>query len=63
MTLAGTANRSADARQGSASRQKRRFQAATPIARNLAGLAPNLIGQNFHAERHDEKWGADISYV
>jgi transposase InsO family protein len=29
----------------------------------LQGSAPNLLDQDFSAERPNEKWGADIFYV
>ena len=47
---------------GLKARQKRRFKRTTDSHHGLP-VAPNLLGQDFTAERPDEKWGADISYV
>ena len=47
---------------GLRARQKRRFKRTTD-SQHAWPVAPNLIDQNFQAERPDEKWGADISYV
>jgi transposase InsO family protein len=43
-------------------RQKRRFKRTTD-GHYAWPVAPNIIDQDFTAERRDEKWGADISYV
>ena len=43
-------------------RQKRRFKRTTDSHHGFP-VAPNLLAQNFAAERADEKWGADISYL
>jgi len=43
-------------------RQKRRFKRTTD-SHHAWPVAPNIIDQNFTAERRNEKWGADISYV
>ena len=47
---------------GLRARQKRRFKRTTD-SQHAWPVAPNLIDQDFEAERPDEKWGADISYV
>ena len=47
---------------GLGARQKRRFKRTTDSEHSWP-VAPNLIDQDFQAERPDEKWGADISYV
>lgn len=47
---------------GLKARQKRRFKRTTDSLHAFP-VAPNLIDQDFSAERPDEKWGADISYV
>jgi putative transposase len=47
---------------GLRARQKRRFKRTTD-SEHAWPVAPNLIDQDFEAERPDEKWGADISYV
>ena len=47
---------------GLKARQKRRFKRTTDSHHGLP-VAPNLLGQDVTAERPDEKWGADISYV
>jgi putative transposase len=47
---------------GLKARQKRRFKRTTDSHHGFP-VAPNLLAQNFAAERTDEKWGADISYV
>ena len=47
---------------GLKARQKRRFKRTTDSHHGFP-VAPNLLGQDFTAERPDEKWGADISYV
>lgn len=43
-------------------RQKRRFKRTTN-SETAWPVAPNLIDQDFKAERPDQKWGGDISYV
>jgi len=47
---------------GLQARQKRRFTRTTD-SQHAWPVAPNLIDQDFRAERPDQKWGADISYV
>lgn len=47
---------------GLAARQKRRFKRTTD-SQHAWPVAPNLIAQDFQAERPDQKWGADISYT
>lgn len=47
---------------GLKARQKRRFKRTTD-SEHAWPVAPNLIDQDFQAERPDAKWGADISYV
>src|SRR3954453_21399726 len=47
---------------GLKARQKRRFKRTTDSLHAFP-VAPNLLDQDFSAERPDEKWGADISYV
>jgi len=47
---------------GLRARQKRRFKRTTDSLHAFP-VAPNLIDQDFSADRPDEKWGADISYV
>ncbi len=47
---------------GLRARQRRRFKRTTDCHHALP-VAPNLIDQDFSAERPNEKWGADISYV
>lgn len=43
--------------------QKRRFRVATTDSRHALPIAPNLLEQRFTAERPDEVWTADITYV
>jgi putative transposase len=43
-------------------RQKRRFKRTTD-SHHTFPIAPNLIDQDFSAERPNQKWAADISYV
>jgi putative transposase len=43
-------------------RPKRRFKRTTD-SHHAFPLAPNLIDQDFSAERPNHKWAADISYV
>jgi putative transposase len=43
-------------------RQKRRFKRTTDSHHGFP-VAPNLLSQDFAAERPNAKWGADISYV
>ena len=43
-------------------RQKRRFKRTTDSEHDWP-IAPNLLDQDFAAERLNEKWGADISYI
>ena len=47
---------------GLRARQPRRFKRTTDSLHAFP-VAPNLLAQDFAAERPDEKWGADISYV
>jgi putative transposase len=47
---------------GLKARPPRRFQRTTDSLHALP-VAPNLISQDFSAERPDEKWAADISYI
>jgi putative transposase len=47
---------------GLKARQPRRFRRTTDSLHAFP-VAPNLLEQDFAAERPDEKWGADISYV
>ena len=47
---------------GLKARQKRRFKRTTDSHHGFP-IAPNLLEQNFSAERPNEKWNADISYV
>ncbi len=43
--------------------QRRRFRVATTDSGHDLPVAPNLLAQNFTAERPDEAWTADITYV
>jgi putative transposase len=43
-------------------RQKRRFKRTTD-SHHAFPIAPNLLEQDFSAERPNQKWNADISYV
>jgi putative transposase len=45
---------------GLKARQKRRFKRTTD-SHHACPVAPNLLDQDFSAERPNEKWGADIS--
>ena len=47
---------------GLKARQKRRFKRTTDSHHGFP-LAPNLLEQDFSAERPNQKWNADISYV
>jgi len=47
---------------GLRARRPRRFKRTTDSLHAFP-VAPNLLDQDFAAERPDEKWGADISYV
>jgi putative transposase len=47
---------------GLRARQKRRFKRTTDSLHAFP-VAPNLLDQDFSAERPDEKGGADISYI
>src|SRR5215207_8865084 len=47
---------------GLKARQLRRFKRTTD-SQHAFPVAPNLLDQDFSAERPGEKWGADISYV
>src|SRR5215208_7084405 len=47
---------------GLKARQRRRFKRTTDSLHAFP-VAPNLLDQDFSAERPDEKWGADISSV
>ena len=47
---------------GLQARMKRRFRRTTD-SHHAWPIAPNLLEQNFHAKRPNQKWAADISYV
>jgi putative transposase len=47
---------------GLKARQKRRFKRTTD-SHHAFPIAPNLLEQDFSAERPNQKWNADISYV
>lgn len=47
---------------GLVARRKRRFKRTTD-SQHAWPAAPNLIAQDFRAEKPDRKWGADISYI
>jgi putative transposase len=47
---------------GLKARQKRRFKRTTD-SQHAFPVAPNLLEQDFSAERPNQKWAADISYV
>jgi putative transposase len=47
---------------GLRARQPRRFKRTTDSLHAFP-VAPNLLDQDFSAERPDEKWGADLSYI
>ena len=47
---------------GLRARQPRRFKRTTDSLHAFP-VAPNLLDQDFSAERRDEKWGADLSYI
>ena len=47
---------------GIKARQPRRFKRTTDSLHAFP-VAPNLLDQDFTAERPDEKWGADLSYI
>ena len=47
---------------GLRARQPRRFKRTTDSLHAFP-VAPNLIEQDFAAERPDEKWGSDLSYI
>ena len=47
---------------GLKARQKRRFKRTTD-SHHAFPVAPNLLEQDFSAERQNQKWAADISYV
>jgi putative transposase len=47
---------------GLKARQKRRFKRTTDSHHSFP-VAPNLLEQDFSAERPNEKWAADISYL
>ena len=47
---------------GLRARQPRRFKRTTDSLHAFP-VAPNLLDQDFAAERPDEKWGADLSYI
>jgi putative transposase len=47
---------------GLRARQKRRFRRTTD-SHHAFPVAPNLLDQDFSAERPDKKWGADLSDI
>ena len=42
--------------------RSRKYKVTTDSAHNL-NIAPNLLDRNFHAEKPNQKWAADISYI
>ena len=50
-------------RQGIRAVTPRRFRACTTDSRHDLPVAPNRLGQKFAAERRNQVWLADISYV
>ena len=44
-------------------RGKRKFTPRTTDSKHASPVAPNTLGQRFHAELPDQKWAADITYV
>jgi len=48
---------------GIASKMKRLFRKRTTRVNPKQAIVPNRLGQNFRAERPNQKWVADISYV
>lgn len=40
----------------------RKYKATTNSKHSLP-VAPNLLGQNFLADKPDQKWGSDITYI
>ena len=49
-------------RQGLRAKAARKFKATTNSKHNLP-VAENLLKQNFHAERPNQKWAGDITYL
>jgi len=47
---------------GLQARRKRRFRRTTD-SRHVWPVAPNILDDNFTAERPNQKWGVDISYI
>jgi putative transposase len=47
---------------GFRTRRRRRFRKTTDSKHNLP-VAENLLARNFHTEKPDQAWVADISYV
>ena len=43
--------------------QKRRFRVMTTDSQHTLPVAPNLLEQRFTAQRPDEVWTTDITYV
>ena len=49
-------------RQGLRAKARRKFKATTNSSHNLS-VAPNLLAQDFSADRPDTKWAGDITYL
>lgn len=47
---------------GIRARQARRYRATTQSKHNLP-VAPNLLNREFNAERRDQRWAGDITYI
>lgn len=43
--------------------QKRAFKVKTTDSQHDQPIAPNLLGQNFEAQRQNQKWLTDITYI
>ena len=47
---------------GIAVKRNKKFKATTD-SNHKFNIAPNLLARNFHADRPNQKWASDISYV
>lgn len=48
---------------GLRAKQKRAFKVKTTDSNHHQPVAPNLLGQNFEAQRQNQKWLTDITYI
>ena len=48
---------------GIQSKIRKKWKATTQASKDVSRIAPNLLNQNFHADRANQVWVTDITYV